>query len=349
MERRYFRTSGASAELRDGLNGPMIVGYGVVFNQDSENLGGFIEQIDPGAATKTIKEADVRALGNHDADWLLGRTKAGTLRLGADGQGVWYEIDVNEADPDGKRAIEKVRRGDMDGSSFAFECLRDEWDWDSKPARRRVLEFKMVDIGPVTWPAYPDSTAAARALDRVAAKTGHPVAELVGALGMGEIRKLIMDTEPIEEAEVETPVKQVSREVARSLRQLVIDAEARGDNDGGDPKNMEAMVGAVVKAWHSKLAESGTLPPDEGFTLVPLGDSDGDQDGEGQTLFAIYDETACWYVLADGKTASVVAYDKWDWDDCFRADEPETEDRAAERLAVHAHAIAVTTARVQQL
>jgi len=169
----------------------MICGYAAVFNRDSSDMG-FIEQVDPRAFDKTVKEADVRALGNHDADWLLGRTKSGTLRLSTDTVGLWYEVDVNESDPDGQRAIEKIRRRDLDGSSFSFVAIRDEWDWQSNPPRRRLLECGLVDVGPVVFPAYPDATAAARsALGTVAKKTGFDVDELVSALGAGEIRSLL--------------------------------------------------------------------------------------------------------------------------------------------------------------
>ncbi len=141
----------------------MIVGYGAVFGSWSEDLGGFIEQIDPRAFTKTLLEADVRALVNHDVDQLLGRTKAGTLRLSADARGLLYEIDVNADDPDAQSALAKVSRGDLDGSSFSFECIRDEWNFDASPAERTLFECRLVDVGPVTFPAYPDATANARA------------------------------------------------------------------------------------------------------------------------------------------------------------------------------------------
>lgn len=171
----------------------MIVGYGAVYNRDSSDLG-FIEQVDPGAFTKTIQEADVRGLGNHDANWLLGRTKAGTMRLRSDANGLYYEIDVNPEDPDGQRALAKVRRGDWDGSSFSFTTVRDEWNWQAQPPQRRLLEVALIDVGPVTFPAYPDATATSRALAPIAEKVGRPVDELVTALKTGEIRSIVGGT-----------------------------------------------------------------------------------------------------------------------------------------------------------
>ncbi|MBF8255863.1 MAG: phage prohead protease, family, partial [Anaerolineales bacterium] len=81
VERRFV----PSAELRvdDGGEGegPKIKGLAAVFNKLSEDLGGFREKIAPGAFAKTLKEADVRALWNHNPDFVLGRNKAGTLDL----------------------------------------------------------------------------------------------------------------------------------------------------------------------------------------------------------------------------------------------------------------------------
>ena len=191
-EVRDYKNALTAPEVRDSPNGGrMITGYGIVFNSDSENLGGFIEQVDPGAVTKTLREADIRGIANHNTDWTLGRVKAGTMRLSTDSRGVRYEIDVNPNDPDGQRALAKVERGDWDGSSFCFETVQEAWDWDAQPARRRLLEIKLVEMGPVAFPAYPDSTAAARALQKVAAKLGHKPERMAEALKTGEIRSLI--------------------------------------------------------------------------------------------------------------------------------------------------------------
>lgn len=202
MEQRSYSEP---VEIRRSDSGsPVIRGYFAVFNSDSRKMGGgagFVEQVDPGAFNKTIQEADVRGLGNHQADWLLGRTKAGTMRVGVDSRGGWYEIDINEKDPDGQRALAKVERGDWDGSSFTFVSKRDEWNWDTKPAQRRLLEVGLIDVGPVTFPAYPDATVARRALEPLAERFKRPVDELVGALERGEMRS-VLDGERTEDRAV---------------------------------------------------------------------------------------------------------------------------------------------------
>lgn len=204
MEHRSHK---GDVELRASADGnPVITGYAAVFNRDSADMG-FIEQVDPAAFNRTLTQADVRGLGNHEPDWLLGRSKSGTLRLSTDSTGLRYEIDVNVADPDGQRAVEKIRRRDMDGSSFSFQTIRDEWNWETVPPQRRLLEVALVDVGPVTFPAYPDATASARAmrgaLEPIAARCGRDVSELVDAMKAGEIRSLIDGgrKEPVVETE----------------------------------------------------------------------------------------------------------------------------------------------------
>lgn len=198
MEIREYK---GNAEVRQGPNGPIITGYGIVFNSDSENLGGFIEQVDPRAVTKTLSESDIRGMAEHDSRYLLGRVKAGTMRLSTDSRGVRYEIDVNPNDPIAMGIYARVQRGDLDGSSFCFETLQESWDWEAVPARRRLLEINLLEMGPVTFPAYSESTAQSRvkeALKRIASKLGHPVERMAEALKSGEIRSLIDAPNPDE-------------------------------------------------------------------------------------------------------------------------------------------------------
>lgn len=156
--------STVAVEDRAGASGasPTITGYAAVFNSDSADMG-FIETIDPGAFNKTLGDgADVRALVNHDPNQLLGRVKSGTLRLSTDGVGLHYEIDINPNDQAAMNAAAQARRGDLDGASFSFQTVNDEWNWDASPPQRRLLEVALIDVGPVVFPAYEEATASAR-------------------------------------------------------------------------------------------------------------------------------------------------------------------------------------------
>lgn len=161
FERRTFK-----CELRAKGDGDRkIVGYGAVFNKLSENLGGFREVIAPGAFDGVLND-DVRALFNHDRNVVLGRTKASTLRLLVDSEGLQYEIDP----PDTQQArdlIVSMDRGDIDQSSFGFYIDEDKWEEDDDGrVVRTVLKLKrLFDVSPVTFPAYPDAPSTARDLE----------------------------------------------------------------------------------------------------------------------------------------------------------------------------------------
>ena len=89
------RTASEGVELRQEGETLTAVGYASVFDRMSQNLGGFVERVAPGTFRSTIKQADVRALFNHEPDQLLGRSGNGSLRMSEDDKGLFYEIDLN--------------------------------------------------------------------------------------------------------------------------------------------------------------------------------------------------------------------------------------------------------------
>ena len=73
-------------------NGETIVrGYAAVFNELSEDLGGFREKIHRDAFNNVLTD-DVVALLNHDNSVVFGRTSSGTLKLSTDERGLVSEI-----------------------------------------------------------------------------------------------------------------------------------------------------------------------------------------------------------------------------------------------------------------
>lgn len=160
LERRFL-----TKQLRATGDGDKrkITGYAAVFNSLSENLGGFREMIMPGAFADTLK-ADVRALLNHDPNLLLGRTVANTLVLSEDELGLRYEI----LPPDTTYARDlmiSLDRGDLDQSSFGFRVIEDSWvrPTDEEPIPiRKLHKVELFDVSPVTFPAYPATSAGVR-------------------------------------------------------------------------------------------------------------------------------------------------------------------------------------------
>ncbi len=165
-ERRFFRCEVRADPGAEG-QGTKIVGYGATFNSLSENLGGFREIIKPGSFDGVMQD-DVRGLFNHDRNFVLGRTKSGTLHLSIDDEGLRYEIDAPSTQTVQDLVLAPMLRGDIDASSFQFKVAHDGERWfydDDGLLTREITKFaRLYDVGPVAFPAYPDATAASRSM-----------------------------------------------------------------------------------------------------------------------------------------------------------------------------------------
>ena len=170
--KREFRVMSAGqlrAQPKEDNKPPVIEGYAAVFDQASEDLGWFRETIKPGAFSRSLKDgADVRCLMNHNEDNVLGRTKSGTLDVSEDQKGLKFRCEL----PDTQTARDLhqlVTRGDVDQCSFGFVVRTQNW-LETKNAEggvdvmRELTDVDLFDIGPVTFPAYPQTSVNARAL-----------------------------------------------------------------------------------------------------------------------------------------------------------------------------------------
>ena len=188
IERRTFIVS--EFRMEDGGDGkmPQIRGHAAVFNQPSEEMGGwmsFREQIAPGCFKDSIAADDIRALFNHDPNFVLGRNKAGTLKLNEDSHGL--KVDITPPDTGWARDLVKsIERGDISQMSFGFDVQEDTWDFkrdkEGEPALRTLKKVRLFDVSPVTFPAYPQTDVNTRSLDSIWEETAGQRAELAGKL-----------------------------------------------------------------------------------------------------------------------------------------------------------------------
>lgn len=166
IERRYF-TTGELRATGDGDAPKKLEGYAAVFNERSENLGGFREVIAPGAFTQAVKEDDVRALWNHDSNFVLGRTKSKTLELAEDDHGLRMAVTPPDTQW-AKDLLVTVERGDVDQQSFGFSVRAggEQWHEDEEGVViRTITDAKLFDVSPVTYPAYPQTEVQARSVE----------------------------------------------------------------------------------------------------------------------------------------------------------------------------------------
>lgn len=153
IERRCF----AVQELRAESDGDkrMIRGHAAVFDSLSEELWGFREKIAKGAFSESIKRDDVRALWNHDPNFILGRNRANTLRMSEDDTGLAVEIDMPDTQF-GRDLMVSIERGDVSQMSFGFQTVEDSWTRGTgkEPDIRTLIEVRLFDVSPVVYPAY---------------------------------------------------------------------------------------------------------------------------------------------------------------------------------------------------
>lgn len=165
IERRIFAVEGLTIETRDGKP-PIIRGHAAVFNQLSEDLGGFREQISPGAFASAVDGTDdVRALFNHDPNFILGRNMSKTLRLREDSRGLAIEIDAPETPTIRDLVLAPIARGDVSQMSFGFSPRPGGQDWAKDDEGRTIRTLKSLrtfDVSPVVFPAYPQTDVAMR-------------------------------------------------------------------------------------------------------------------------------------------------------------------------------------------
>jgi uncharacterized protein len=175
-------------QVEDSADTPHIRGYAAVFDSLSLPMGAWgpvpvREKIRPGAFRKTLQEADVRALWNHDPSYVLGRNKASTLGLREDEHGLAVDITPPATQWARDLAV-SMRRGDVNQMSFGFQVVRDEWerghDQAGDNATRTLLEVKLFDVSVVTFPAYPATNAGLRDMWSAMAEDGDSEIESIG-------------------------------------------------------------------------------------------------------------------------------------------------------------------------
>ena len=243
---------------------PHIVGYASVFNKLSRKLGGFVEKVNNRAFTQSKTEGwpDVVCRYNHNDDFLLGTTRAGTCLIDFDDTGLMYDVDPPTARGD---IIELCQRGDCQHSSFAFRVPEGGDDWslsDFNYPLRTLLNVELVDVAPVITPAYPDATSALRAVEgavnslsmRFQAEPAEIRSLLAENMGVKLFKRSDRPSIPVESPQEEPTM------TADELRAAWYEAEIRAKYDASDMK---------------KMAGSGAaMPNDKGDPSYPIADEE---------------------------------------------------------------------------
>ena len=206
-------------EVREESDGMHLTGYAARFNEPSEPLP-FIERIKPGAFRRSLRSRnDIKLLWNHDSSTVLGSTRAGTLTLTEDEQG----LRVNAVLPDtqaGRDAKILIQRGDVTGFSFGFTVPKGGDSWNEDGTERTLNSVRLLEVSTgVAFPAYPttNGTAQVRGIDKIAKRAEVDADALADAMIKLEegneitaeeqdiLNRVISELAPKEEAPVEEP------------------------------------------------------------------------------------------------------------------------------------------------
>ena len=164
----------ASFELRADENGDgfTLQGYAAVFDTPTRIdswEGRFDETIARGAFSKTINERKPVLQWDHGNDAATGSVPIGVIEsLREDSEGLFVSARLHD-----NARVEPIRQaiqsGAIDGMSFRFQVVRDDWDdarsgdSDSVPVRT-IREVILHECGPVCFPAYESTSVGVRSL-----------------------------------------------------------------------------------------------------------------------------------------------------------------------------------------
>lgn len=168
VRRSYTMNDIQTRNLQDEAQG-RIEGHAAVFNQTTD-IGGFFYEVIERGAFDGCDFSDVALFVNHEQDELpLARSKrnngASTMQLQVDEVGLFIGADIDiKNNVNAKALYSAIKRGDIDGMSFAFRIKEQKWEnLDSEMPTRRITKIaKVHEVSAVNNPAYESTEISAR-------------------------------------------------------------------------------------------------------------------------------------------------------------------------------------------
>jgi HK97 family phage prohead protease len=155
-----IRVNATSFEIRAEGDGMTFTGYASVFNSPSQDLGGFIEYVAPGAFKRSLQSRnEVKLLWNHDAGEPLASLRGGSMQLVEDDRGLKVTATLPQTSR-GRDVAELLRTNVIDSMSFGFNVIKDTWSRDGQT--RTLDSVRLFEVSIVSFPAYEATTAQVR-------------------------------------------------------------------------------------------------------------------------------------------------------------------------------------------
>lgn len=160
VRRSEFRAS-------EGADGQTLEGYAAVFNAWTDirdQMGVYKERIAPGAFKRSIGQRTPVLQFDHGTHPLFGSLPLGGISvLREDRNGLFVKARLSDnwlVEP----VRDAIRDGGVTGMSFRFRVIADEWGTDGDKETRTIKEVELLELGPVVFPAYEQTSVAVRSL-----------------------------------------------------------------------------------------------------------------------------------------------------------------------------------------
>jgi HK97 family phage prohead protease len=158
VRRSEFRAS-------DGADGHTLEGYAAVFNAWTDirdQMGIYKERIAPGAFKRSIGQRTPVLQFDHGTHPLFGSLPLGGITaLREDRNGLFVRAKLSDnwlVEP----VRDAIRDGGVTGMSFRFRVVSD--NWNDEQTERTINEVELLELGPVVFPAYDQTSVAVRSL-----------------------------------------------------------------------------------------------------------------------------------------------------------------------------------------
>lgn len=275
-----FRAEGDAVESDSGDLG-LLSGHFSVFDNwyEIESMweGSFLERIAPGAFADTIENdrGGMKVLFDHGFDPQIGNKALGPIDdLREDKTGPYYEVPLMDTSYN-RDLLPGLKRG-LYGASFRFRVQEESWVDEPKPSKanprgipeRTIQRSKVMEFGPVTFPANPAADASVRSLtdsyyERLRKRDSHAYDAAVRAAGHNipkeqAVRSLLDGVLTPEEVErVLSSLDFTGRPDARSTGGG--DAGESGSNNGEQPHGGTPVASKEAEERHLLLRVKGIV------------------------------------------------------------------------------------------
>ena len=217
----------------------------IPYNSEGSSMSGFYKEVITNTAFNQSLNSKRRivALKNHNDDYPLGNTEAGTLSLTSTKEGLECRCEL----PDTSFAndlIVSVERGDCTGMSFGFIPVKE----DEKDGIVYLREVKLLEVSyGVVFPFYPEATAsvdmrsAIKNVQNLLFKRGNGMDKEVLALLkqlIGDLQKIITEAEGGNADENKEPAPD-NKAAAQAQEPKKDDAEKTASSDDEEKKKKE--------------------------------------------------------------------------------------------------------------